>query len=226
MQPSPHFCSRPKAEAVLAGRTVAIVGSGPGVLDNVPGFVDSHQVVIRTNNYKTSAAAGRRTDVFYSFFGGSIRKPASELQADGVCLCVAKCPDGQPIESEWHRQRGKMNGVDFRYIYAARASWWFCPTFVPDADEFMAAFKLLGGHVPTTGFSAVLFALSCRPASVYLTGFDFFSSMVHNVDERWRPGDPTDPIGHVPHLERQWLADNLGSHPLTCDRRLAGILKG
>jgi hypothetical protein len=226
MQPSPHFCSRPEAEAVLAGRTVAIVGSGPGVLENEPGFVDSHQVIVRVNNHKCSAAAGRRTDVHYSFYGSSIRKPAAELQAEGVRLCVCKCPNGQPIESEWHRQRNKMNGVDFTYIYRARAAWWFCPTFVPDAAEFMAGFNLLGGHVPTTGFSAVLFALSCRPASVYLTGFDFFASGVHNVDERWRPGDPTDPIGHVPHVERQWLADNLRHHDITCDRRLAGILKG
>lgn len=226
MQPSPHFCSRPEAEAVLAGRTVAIVGSGPGVLDNEPGFVDSHEVVIRVNNHRCSAAAGWRTDAHYSFYGSSIKVPREDLIAQGVKLCLCKCPDAKFMESEWHKQRNKPHGVDWRYIYQARRDWWWVPTFVPSVEEFREGFNLLGSHVPTTGFSAVLFALSCRPKSILLTGFDFFASGVHNVDERWRPGDPTDPIGHVPHLERQWLADNLRHHDITCDRRLAGILKG
>jgi hypothetical protein len=36
----------------FSGKRVAIVGSGPGCLDNDPGFVDSHDVVVRVNNYK------------------------------------------------------------------------------------------------------------------------------------------------------------------------------
>ena len=38
----------------IAGNRVAIVGSGPSVLSNVPGFVDSHDLVIRVNNHKCS----------------------------------------------------------------------------------------------------------------------------------------------------------------------------
>jgi hypothetical protein len=204
-----RFVDRTEVEQAIAGKRIAIVGSGPGALENAPGFVDSHDLVVRVNNYKTGAAAGFRCDVHYSFYGSSIRKTAEELKADGARLCLCKCPDAKFMESEWHRLNHKPHGVDFRYIYRDRKSWWFCDTYVPTVEEFVASFDLLQRHIPSTGFSALLLALSCSPASIYLTGFDFFSSMRHNVDEPWRPGNPSDPIGHAPELERRWLARHL-----------------
>jgi hypothetical protein len=198
-------CDRATVSEILAGRRVAIVGSGPTVLENEAGLIDSHDVVVRINNYKLSAPTGSRTDVFYSFFGSSIKKSATDLRADGVRLCMCKCPDAQFMESRWHLKRRKMNGVDFRYIYRTRAAFWFCPTYIPTTAEFLRWFELLGGHIPTTGFAALLDVLTYGPAEVYLTGFDFFASKLHNVNERWRAGDPTDPIGHRPELERDWL---------------------
>lgn len=218
-----RFVSRAEVAPVFAGRSVAIVGSGPGVLENPAGLIDSHEVVVRVNNYKLSPATGQRTDVFYSYFGNAVKKPAAELQRDGVRLCMAKCPNAQAIESRWHSENGKAHGVDFRWIYAKRAAWWFCDTYVPDLPEFLEGFRLLGEHVPTTGFAAILAVLSFQPASLYLTGFDFFSSGVHNVNEKWRPGAADDPIGHVPELERAWLAANR-SPSITYDRRLSGLL--
>lgn len=215
---------RPDLADRFCGKTVAIVGSGPGVLQNEPGFVDSHDLVVRVNNYKTSAAAGYRCDAHYSFYGTSISKTADELRADGVTMCLAKCPDAKFMDSEWHRVNGKPHGVDFRYIYRQRAAWWFCPVYVPHLDEFVASFDLLGQHIPSTGFSALLLVLSLAPASVYLTGFDFFASRVHNVDEPWRPGNPSDPIGHAPERERAWLAQHLDR--VTLDATLTEIMKG
>lgn len=177
-------------------------------------------MVVRVNNYKLIGSAGKRTDVHYSYYGNAIKKPAAQLQADGVTLCICKCPDAQFIESAWHRRKNRMAGVDFRWIYKQRADWWFCRTYVPTVDEFLAHFHLLGGHVPTTGFSAVLDVLSFEPAQVYLTGFDFFASGVHNVNERWRKGDPRDPIGHVPATERAFLKRNLDKHPIRMDAAL------
>lgn len=205
------------------GRSIAIVGSGPGSLDNEPGFVDAHDVVLRVNNYKTGPAQGFRTDVHYSFYGSSVRKTADELKSDGVTLCVCKCPDAQPIESDWHRRRGKLNGIDFRYIYRDRADWWFCDTFVPTAEHFMTSFELLGGHIPTTGFAAILDVLEYEPKSLFLTGFDFFESKIHNVNEPWRVGDPSDPIGHRPELELAWLRGNAKKYPISFDKRLAAL---
>lgn len=219
-----QFVSRAEVEPVFRGRSVAIVGSGPGVLTNPPGLVDSHDVVVRVNNYKLSAAAGQRTDVFYSYFGNAVKKPAAELQRDGVTLCMCKCPDALALESRWHTERGKGHGVDFRWIYTLRRAWWFCDTYVPELEEFLQGFRLLGDHVPTTGFSAILAVLSFAPASIYLTGFDFFTSGVHNVDEKWKPGAADDPIGHVPERELEHLRSLFPHHRIKTDDRLRAVL--
>jgi hypothetical protein len=219
-----QFCDKETVRNAIEGKTVAIVGSGPGVLDSEPGFIDSHDVVVRVNNYKLTIQTGNRTDIYYSFFGNSIRKAASDLIRDGVKLCLCKCPNAQFIESLWHRTNNKMAGVDFRYIYQNRANWWFCETYVPTVEELLLQFNLLEKHIPTTGFSALLDVLSYGPKSVYLTGFDFFSSGIHNVNEAWRPGDPSDPIGHVPEKELQWLFDNLKSQPIKLDKVLTKMI--
>lgn len=212
------FVDRAYLRNVFHGKRVAIVGSGPGCLDNAPGFVDSHDVVVRVNNFKTGEAQGYRTDVFYSFFGSSIKKTREEVSG---AVCVCKCPDAKFMESAWHRKNHKPHGVDFRYIYKDRADWWFGPTYVPSTEEFVASFDLLDKHIPSTGFSALLLVKSFG-ATIFLTGFDFFSSRVHNVNEPWRPGNPEDPIGHAPELERAWLARNRDG--ITMDRRLTEIM--
>lgn len=167
-----------------------------------------------------------RADVHMSFYGNSIKKTASELKRDGVKLCVAKCPDDQFMESEWHRRRGKMTGVDFRYIYRNRAAFWFCPTYVPTTEEFLQSFELLNRHIPTTGFAAVLQVLACEPANVFISGVDFFQTQVHNVNERWKSGDPGDPIGHRADLEREWFINNVERLPITMDALLAQAVVG
>lgn len=220
-----RFIDFAEAAAQIRGKNVAVVGSAPSVLDNARGFVDSHEVVVRANNYKTSEAAGFRCDVFYSFFGSSIRKTADELRHDGVRLCWCKCPNAKPLKSEWHERNNKPLGVDFRYVYEARQDWWFCDTFVPSVEHFLRSFEMLRKHIPTTGFAAILDVLACEPRSVYLTGFDFFASGMHNVDEKWRPGDPEDPIGHRPELEAAWLARNGGSFPVLLDTKLTEVLR-
>lgn len=167
---------------------------------------------------------GGRCDVFYSFFGTSIRKKPSELQRDGVTLCMCKCPDAMPIESPWHMRRGMQNGIDFRIIYQWRVSWWFCDTYIPEVSDFLATFQMLDRHVPTTGFSAILDVLSFEPRSVLLTGFDFFTSGRHELLKRWKPKNRDDPIRHMPQLEAQWLRDNLSQYPIRCDAKLKHTL--
>lgn len=219
------FCDARAVRRRFAGKRVAIVGSGPGVLGNAPGFVDSHDVVVRVNNYRIlGEVTGQRCDVFYSFFGSSIRKSADELRRDGVNLCMAKCPNARPFESEWHSNNGRENGIDFRYIYTARAGWWFCDTWVPPVEHFMATFRALGNRIPTTGFSAIIDVLAQEPASVYLTGFDFFRSGLHNVTDRWKPGRPDDPLAHDPEAERRLLLNLLPHSPITVDAALTAAL--
>ncbi len=217
-----RFVSFEEVAERFCSKRVAIVGSGPGCAENEPGFVDGHDLVVRVNNWKIGVAQGRRADVHYSFFGTSIRKSAYDLHCAGVTLCMCKLPNSHPIDSEWHRARGKMVGIDYRYIYTNRAAWWPCPVFVPDDARFLAKFNLLGRHQPTTGFAAILDVLECEPTSVYLTGFDGFTSQIHNVDEPWREKNTDDPIGHRPDLELAWLKAN--KHRLTFDKTLAALL--
>lgn len=218
-----RFVTFDEAARYFKKKTVAIVGSAPSCLQNECGYVDSHDVVVRVNNFKTGPRQGFRTDVHYSFYGRSIRKQADELQHGGVRLCMCKCPNAKAFESEWHDVHDKANGVDYRYIYKERREFWFCDTFIPDLTRFFEKFDLLGGHIPTTGFAAILDVLECRPRRLYLTGFDFFTSGKHNVDETWRQTNPHDPIRHRPDLEAKWLAANLGRYPIKLDATLAAL---
>lgn len=214
-----------QARKWISGKTVALVGSAPSVLDNEPGFIDSHNIVVRVNNYKVGERQGYYCDVHYSFYGTSIRKRAEDLQHDGVRLCMCKCPDAKALESAWHERNNKLNGIDFRYIYQLRKDWWFCDTYVPSVDEFLQKFELLGKHIPTTGFSAIIDMLACEPLSLYLTGFDFFTSGMHNVDEQWHEKNAGDPICHRPDLEERWLERNEHLYPLRFDEKLKSMIR-
>lgn len=219
------FVTFEQAAAMLRGKSVVLVGSAPSALDNQPGFIDAHDVVVRVNNYKTGHTQGWRCDVHYAFYGTSIKKSVEDLQRDGVKLCMCKLPDGKPLQSDWHEMMNKPEGVDYRYIYRNRRKWWFCDTFVPDAERFLKKFELLGRHQPTTGFAAILDVLDCRPASLYLTGFDFFTSGIHNVDERWKPGNQNDPICHRPDFELAWLEQNEDRYPMKFDNTLTRMVR-
>lgn len=218
------FVSFDEVRDRLNGKRVAIVGSGPSCTVNSHSYIDHHDLVLRINNYKLGPGQGYRTDIFYSFFGSSIRKRPDELKRDGVKLCMSKVPNSKPINSQWHERNRRMNGIDFRYIYVNREFWWFCDTYIPDDERFLRGFNLLNRHVPTTGFAAILDVLDCEPAEVFVTGFDGFTSGVHNVNERWKKGDQRDPIGHRPELELDWIAANASSYPLKFDRTLKQIV--
>lgn len=220
-----RFLSRSEVRSRFEGKTVAILGSGPGCVENESGFVDSHDLVIRINNYKLSQGTGFRCDCFYSFFGTSIKKKREDLIRDGVTLCMSKTPNAHAIQSEWHRVNDKMIGVDYRQHYVRRQNWWFCDTFVPSVEDFLKPFEVLGRHQPTTGFAAIFDIVSFNPKSVYLTGFDFFRSRIHNVNEPWAVKNTDDPLRHEPERERTWLAENMNHYPIRCDARLAQLLQ-
>jgi hypothetical protein len=217
--------SRNDVRQQFEGKRVILVGGGPSAALNPAGFVDDHEVVVRINKYKFRNGTGRRTDIYYSYFGVSVKKTVEELRADGVRLCIAKCPDAMTMESAWHRNRNQMHGVDFRYIYRHRVGWWFCDTYIPPLEEFWEGFNLLGGHMTTTGFEAILQITKCNPKSLHLTGFDFFKSRLHNLNDRWRPKRYNDdPVCHVPERELAWLAKNIDALPITVDSALKRIL--
>lgn len=193
------------------------------MLNNPPGFIDSHNIVVRVNNYKLYPETGCRTDVFYSFLGMSVRKTCTELMQDGVWLCMCKCPDSKFIESEWHERNRKPLGVDFRYIYERRKDFWFCDTFIPTTEQFLEKFHALNDHIPTTGMAAIM-EIAAFDCDIYLTGFDFFTSKIHNVNEVWEQKNTDDPIGHSPTHEIEWLRQHRDR--FRTDRTLDLLLQG
>lgn len=196
---------------------VVIVGGGPTVLDNEPGFIDDFDTVVRINNYKTFTETGYRTDVHYSYFGKAIRD-----QKDAK-LCMCKYPNGdiKHIPVEWGDYKPPERGIDFTWVYRHRSRWWYTDTYIPLMKEFEPKFFLLNEHMPTTGFSAI-YDFSKFDCEIYLTGFDFFESGKHNVNEKWRAGRHNDPIGHKPELEREWISANRGRFEF--DRKLSLLL--
>lgn len=228
-----RFVTTSDLREFFKGKSIAIVGSGPSALNNEVGVIDSYDIVVRVNNYKIEPRwpqLGKRCDVYYSFFGGSIKKSVDDLKRDGVKLCMCKLPNSQPLESEWHRKRGAMLGIDYRYIYRMRAPWWFCDTFIPDDAWFLEKFHALSDHQPTTGMAAIMDILKLTEddrgwmkVKIFVTGFDFFSSGVHNVDEKWKAGDPTDPIKHSPEHEIAWLK-NMTGRAVRFDPTISDIL--
>jgi hypothetical protein len=82
----------------------------------------------------------------------------------------------------------------------------------------------MGSHVPTTGMNALMDLLSYKPESIFMTGFDFFESGIHNVDEKWAKRNLDDPIGHSPETEKEWLKKNAPNFPIKMDKRLQEII--
>lgn len=199
-------------------KTVAIVGSAPSCQKNHPLYIDSHDIVVRVNNYKLLSGTGQRTDVHYSFYGNSIRKKAHELINDGVYLCMNKCPNGEFIKSEWHIKNNKKYGTNYEYIYRKRKNFWFCDTYIPTIEHFLSSFHALDQHIPTTGIACIMDIINFDCKKIYITGFDFFTSNKHNVNENWRKKNDDDPIGHAPDIERNWIIEN--KHRLELDKWL------
>lgn len=220
-----RFLSFEELADKFRGRRVALVGSGPSVKTNPVGFVDSYDLVVRVNNFKLSREAGERTDAHYSYYGAAVTLSADFLRKAGVKTCICKCPNSKPIRSAWHETTRQVRGIDFRWIYSYRQKFWFCDTYVPDDARFLSKFDVLERHIPTTGFAALLDLLDCEPEELFMTGFDFFTSGIHNVNERWRPGDPRDPIGHDTRRELDWIIENRHQYPITYDGALLRLIE-
>jgi len=232
------FSDFARIKNMFQGKRVALFGSAPTCLDNNGAWIDKFDFIVRTNNYKMKGEkhgikydytdrVGSRTDVFYSFFGSSIRKTKDELIRDGVKLCMSKIPNSKPLESDWHVKKGKLEGIDYRPNYRRRQAFWFCPTYVPTDDEFLKKFKYLDNHQPTTGFSAICDLMKARPSELYITGFTFFKALPgqtikHNINESWKIKNPEDPIRHQPEVEAVKLRELAATYSfLKLDKHLS-----
>lgn len=199
-------CDYDYVKKIFEGKRVVILGSAPSVKLNKGKNIDKYDVIVRINNYdleKYKDFIGTRTDVHYAFYGNSIRKKKEELLKEGVYLCMCKCPNAKVLDHDKMVDFDPQNfGGDFRYIYKIREKFWFCKTYVPRKEILMEQMERLSGHMPTTGFAAVLTILDFHPKELYVTGFDGFTSKLHNIDQAWRDkSNRIDPVAHDPMRE-------------------------
>ena len=209
---------------LFKGRRVCIIGSAPNGLDNQGKMIDSYDDIIRVNNYKFRGfedKLGSRCDYHYSFYGSSIRISNYKLKDDGIKGHLCKCPDSKAHFTDWHVKNRKTRGCDFRWIYTMRKGYWVAPVYIPEKDHYLKCFNMLHSHVPTTGFACIWELIQCDPKELYITGFDFFESKVHNVNERWVEGSKDDPIRHIPEIEEKIVKEYAIKHKfVTLDKHL------
>jgi hypothetical protein len=196
------------------GKRVAIIGSAPSCLDNRGDVIDGYDAVIRINNFKIAGfekQVGERIDVHYSFYGNSIRTDFNDLKKRGLKLHMCKCPNSRPYVSQWHiENKGPKDdcAYNFRYIYNLRDNTWVAPVYIPSEEHYLTLWEFVNRASPTTGFACIWEIMQTDAAEVYITGFDFFTSRMHNVNEHWKKGRDDDPLRHRPDFElervKQW----------------------
>jgi len=207
------------SEKTLRGASLAIVGNAGYLADlQQGGHIDSHDLVLRMNNFRTAELepqVGRRLDIFMSTFYHDVQLDPS-LIAQARYL-IASVPNNL-------RKRG-LNWRHGQAITAALQQLGRREVFVPSYESFDTKRRQIGKY-PTTGAMALFLVLEhLLPVcgSIYVTGFSFFTGRSHYFgDQRVLP------TNHAPDREQQLFADLLRplwqSGRLTFDPQLAESL--
>ena len=161
-------------------KKVIILGSAPSVVETQADFINNFDIVVRLNNYKFFNEC-KRVDVYYSYFGMSIKKTSDDIINDNVKLIMCKyplCDWGNAIEGH----SGNWTNVYKNKRYKA------VDYYIPINEYFKRNYNLLK-RIQTTGLASILDILRFKPSFIYISGFDFFTSKKHNINEAWKDGD-------------------------------------
>jgi hypothetical protein len=144
------------------------------------------------NNYdidKYSDSIGSRTDIYYSFFGCSIKKNQDDFIREGVKLIISRLPY---VNFTKHNSGKTENGKsgDWRKFIDSKPDDYFgnIPLYINSLSNFIDIYNILS-RVPSTGVQCIFDIFRFSPKSLYVTGFDFFKSGKHNIDEDWKSND-------------------------------------
>lgn len=188
----------------LAGQRVAIVGNSPQALENTED-IDGFDCVIRFNRYKAGPgleAIGTRCDLW--------------------CGWVSR------FTAEWMRESGARFVLDVaadnnksRHKHLQSISHLVDPENVIDARSIAdrVRFELAGNPVPTSGLSAIAWAMKSGAKEIYLTGFSFQRGPTDHYFT-----DTAFPFDHKMHsveAERRWLAARKNHPGLRFDKHIA-----
>jgi hypothetical protein len=184
----------------LTGQKVLILGSAACVKQLDVTFMESFPIIVRSNNYKVFNSC-KRTDIYYSFLGGSIKKSMDDIIEDGAKFIFCRCPD-----TNFNRNNGiniAGRSFDARAIYKNRKDWFKIPYFIQTIKNYESNYELCN-RLLTTGVSSIIDILRYSPELLYVAGFDFFTQKIHNVDEPCRPNLGHNFAGEFNLIKKLW----------------------
>lgn len=162
-------------------KSVIVLGSAPCVKNVDERTLNEFDIIVRLNNYKHFNDC-RSTDIYYSFFGTSIKKTEAELLADECKYIIHKYP---ALDFTRHSKQSDGIAVDcLNNNYYRKCK---IPTYNTLGSDFIFNY-LMTDRIMTTGLSAIMEMIRLG-GNVTIAGFDFFESGIHNLDEKWKPGD-------------------------------------
>lgn len=168
-------------------KSVAVVGNAGYLSEMAQGpWIDSHDLVIRMNNFQISGfetQVGTRVDVFVTNFFTDIRYERPELRE--AKYIVASVPN-----NFYKLRRHRIHHRHAEHIVAGLQSMRRTDVFVPQWGVFFDWVRQWGSF-PSTGMMATLFALNfLKWEKLYMTGFSFFQNSLHYFKDQ--PASPRD----------------------------------
>lgn len=199
-------------------KRVLILGSAPCVENVSSEEINEFDVVVRCNNYKFFNES-KKINIYYSFFGKSIKKKYEDIKNDKIDFLFFKYPNFNFTKfSDGKNERGI--GEDFRWVYEYRKKLIKkMDCFIQTKYNFMSNY-LYVGKILTTGVSAIVDVLRYYPRDLYIAGFDFFESKIHNISEKW---EEKYGIGHDTKSEKKFIKNLLEKNIIKTSKDWLGL---
>lgn len=203
-----------KVAEIIAGKSVLVIGAAPSVEKLNANFMESFDLIVRVNNYQIFNEC-KRTDIFYSMLGGSIKKTCADLERDGCKFIFCKNPFGNYIEKDKNGGMNILKSLRFEATYRLwREHWFELPYYLQTMENWRWLNDQIG-QITTTGLSAIVDVYRFKPSRMHVAGFDFFISGLHNGYATYiKPW----PKHHDFKGEMLFLRDFVAEHDnITCD---------
>jgi hypothetical protein len=170
----------PYVNELIFGKSILIMGSAPSVVKLTPKFMDSFDLICRVNNFSFFNEC-KRTDIWYTMAGRSIKKTTGDLKTGKCKLAFLKTPFRNIVTYNRDGSINKLQSFDSRAHYIkCRKRWFEVPFYLQNVNHWRWLTAQIG-QIVTTGLSAIVDLYRFNPKSMHVAGFDFFSSRLHNI---------------------------------------------